>query len=176
LVLSPDEDMVQMAVPDALLMKPAPQIMAVVVLSTTAILSGCLSKAPSQAKVLHDSLPKGTKIPAAWTAGPSAARVVTNDWLKSFHDPHLDAVVEEAFANNLDLVQAAAQVEVARQNVVIVASQLKPQIGLLFGVAMLQDKNHEQNSNTSSQRLKIAWEPDVWGRLRAQRAAARAGF
>ena len=38
---------------------------------------------------------------------------VNNDWLKTFRDPNLDAIVAEAIANNLDLVQAAAQVEVA---------------------------------------------------------------
>jgi outer membrane protein, multidrug efflux system len=157
-------------------MKPAPQVFAVVVLGATAVFSGCLSKAPSPAKVLHDSLPKGTKIPAAWTADPGAAGAVTNDWLKSFHDPHLDAVVAEAIANNLDLVQAAAQVEVAHQNVVIVASQLKPQIGLVSGVATTRDASQDKNVNTSDARFVIAWEPDIWGRLRAQRAAARAGY
>ena len=168
--------MVQLAVPHAILMRLVSQLSAVVVLSTMAVLSGCLSKAPSQAKVLHDSLPKGTKIPTAWTADSSAAGVVTNDWLKSFHDPHLDAIVAEAIANNLDLVQAAARVEMARQNVVVVASQLKPQIGVVAGVATLRDKSQDRNYNSSATRFVIAWEPDIWGRLRAQRAAAQAGF
>jgi outer membrane protein, multidrug efflux system len=168
--------MVQLAVPHAILMQPAQRITLVVVLTLAAALCGCLSKAPAQAKVLRDSLPKTTQIPPAWTADPDVAGAVTNDWLKSFHDPHLDAVVAEAIANNLDLVQAAAQVEVARQNVVVVASQLKPQIGLGFGVATLRDKDQDQNSNSSNERLGIAWEPDIWGRLRAQRAAAKAGL
>jgi len=38
-------------------------------------------------------------------------------------------MVAEAIKNNLDLRQAAAKVEVARQNVVIVGAQLKPQVG-----------------------------------------------
>jgi outer membrane protein TolC len=148
----------------------------VVVLSSAAALSGCLSKAPSHAKVLHDSLPKSTKISAAWTAGSGADGAVTNDWLKSFHDPHLDAVAAEAIANNLDLVQAAAQVEVARQNVVIVASQLKPHIGLGVEGATMRDKIRDKNYNSNGERLGVAWEPDIWGQLRAQRAAARASF
>jgi NodT family efflux transporter outer membrane factor (OMF) lipoprotein len=165
---------VQLALPDAILMKPGS--MTLVVLGAAAALSGCLSKAPSHAKVLKDSLQQGTQIPAAWTAGSGADGVVTNDWLKSFNDPHLDAIVAEAIAHNLDLVQAAAQVEVARQNVVIVASQLKPQLGLGFGTATTRDKNRDQNYNSNSERLGIAWEVDIWGRLRAQRAAAKAGF
>jgi multidrug efflux system outer membrane protein len=157
-------------------MPPASKSLVVALLSVAAALPGCLSTAPSHAKVLQDSLPKTTKIPAGWTAGSGADSAVTNDWLKSFHDPHLDAVVAEAISNNLDLVQAAAQVEVARQNVVIVASQLKPQIGLDFGAATTRDKNQDKNNNSHNARLGIAWEPDIWGQLRAQRAAARAGF
>jgi multidrug efflux system outer membrane protein len=44
-------------------------------------------------------------------------------------------VVAEAIANNLDLRQAAARVEAARQTVIVVGSQLKPQIGARFGVS-----------------------------------------
>lgn len=163
-------------------MNPRPQFrrssvwLMAVVLSIAAALCGCLSQAPSQANVLQDSLPKGTTIPAAWTGGSAADSAVSNDWLTSFHDPHLDAVVAEAIAHNLDLVQAAAQVEVARQNVVVVASQMKPQIGLGFGVATTRDKAQDQNYNSNSAQTGIAWEFDIWGRLRAQRAAAQAGF
>jgi NodT family efflux transporter outer membrane factor (OMF) lipoprotein len=150
------------------------------VLSMAAVFSGCLSKAPPHAKILRDSLPKTTTIPAAFTAASATdgavTASVTNDWLKTFNDPNLDAVVAEAIANNLDLVQAASQVEMARQNVVVVASRMKPQIGLGFGVATTRDKNQNQNRNSSSEKTEIAWEFDVWGRLRAQRAAAQAGF
>jgi len=148
----------------------------IAVLSSTAILSACLSKAPPHANVLKDALPKGTTIPEVWTAGSSADGGVNDDWLKTFHDPNLDAIVAEAIANNLDLVQVAAQVEVARQNVIVVASQLKPQIGLAFGAATTRDKSQDSNANASDVRSGIAWEPDIWGRLRAQGAAARAAF
>jgi outer membrane protein, multidrug efflux system len=67
-------------------------------------------------------------------------------------------------------------VEVARQNVVIAASQLKPQLGLGFGTATTRDKSQDQNYNSNSERLGMAWELDIWGRLRALRAAAEAGF
>jgi len=163
-------------------MKPLPQSrrpptrLTIGVLSVAVIFSGCLTKAPAHANVLRDSLPKGTTIPEAWTAGSGPDGAVNNDWLKTFRDPSLDAIVAEAIANNLDLVQAAAQVEVARQNVVVVASQLKPQIGLSLGAATTRDKSQDRNANASDQRLGISWEPDIWGRLRAQRAAATAGF
>jgi NodT family efflux transporter outer membrane factor (OMF) lipoprotein len=173
---------VQLAVPDAILMKPTLQLrppstwLVAAVLGLAASLSGCLSKAPPHASILRDSLPKNTQIPAAWTAASGVDGAVTDDWLKSFHDPNLDAVVAEAIAHNLDLAQAAAQVEMARQNVVVVASQLKPQIGLGLVVATTRDKSQDQNYTSSGERFGIAWEPDIWGRLRAQRAAANASF
>jgi outer membrane protein TolC len=45
-----------------------------------------------------------------------------NDWVKSFHDSGLEVVVREAIANNLDLRQAAALVDAARQSVIVVGS------------------------------------------------------
>jgi multidrug efflux system outer membrane protein len=145
-------------------------------LSVPVVFSACLSKAPPHAGILKDSLPKSTTIPPAWTAGSGPDGAVTDDWLTSFHDPNLDAVVAEAIANNRDLVQAATQVEVARENVVVVASQMKPQINLGLGIATTRDKNQDQNTNSTGAKSVIAWELDIWGRLRAQRAAAQAGF
>ena len=62
----------------------------------------------------------------------------------------------EAIANNLDLARNAAEVEIARQNVVVVASQLKPQVALGFGVATTRDKSQDENYNSSSQKSGIA--------------------
>jgi NodT family efflux transporter outer membrane factor (OMF) lipoprotein len=96
--------------------------------------------------------------------------------LKSFNDPRLDAIVAEAIANNLDLRQAAAVVEMARQTVVVVGSKLWPQIGAQFGSATLHDASESANTNSNMQYGGISWEIDLWGRIRAQRAAAEAGF
>ena len=100
----------------------------------------------------------------------------TDDWLKSFNDPGLDAIVAEAIANNLDLRQAAAVVEMARQTVVVVGSKLWPQIGAQFGAATLHDASESANTNSNMQYGGISWEIDLWGRIRAQKAAAEAGF
>lgn len=39
-----------------------------------------------------------------------------------------------------------------------------------------RDKDQDKNANSNTERFGIACEPDIWGRLRAQRVAARAGF
>ncbi len=139
------------------------------------VLSGCaLKPPPSHVDLVDDALPKATRIPAAWGAGARAGDVA-NDWIRSFNDPMLDAIVAEAIANNLDLREAAERVRIAQQNVIVVGAQLLPQIGLVVGGRTTRDENHDSNFNAGVAYAGVAWELDVWGRLRAQRAAATAG-
>jgi len=122
------------------------------------------------------SLPQGTTIPPTWSANTLATDAVVNDWLTRFKDPGLDAVVTEAIKNNPDLRQAAAKVEAARQTVVIVGAQLKPQVGGELGAAGTRDTAQSSTFSSGLTYLGASWEIDVWGRLRAQRAAAKADF
>jgi multidrug efflux system outer membrane protein len=148
-----------------------------VVCLATAYLAGCsLARPPQHSSVVVKSLPKGTTIPPTWDANSIAKDAVANDWLKSFNDPRLDAVVAEAIKNNLDLRQAAAKIEVARQNVVIVGAQLKPHVGAVFAGAAIRDTSQTSTYTSKGAYVGASWEIDVWGRLRAQRAAARADF
>jgi len=108
---------------------------------------------------------------------------VSDDWLKSFNDPRLDGVVSEALANNTDLRQAAARVEVARQNVMVVGAALLPHINAdVAGSILLTDSKSADPSNPSTDHTAnveyatISWEIDVWGKLRAQKAASEATF
>lgn len=144
--------------------------------AAAAFLPGCaLSKSPYHAKIVSDSLPPNTTIPPSWTASRNTSEA-SNNWLESFHDSQLQVTVEQTISRNLDLRQAAENVEIARQNVSLVASQLKPQISATFGLHTLRDKDDSSNFNSSEMVPAISWEPDVWGHLRAQRAAARAGY
>jgi outer membrane protein, multidrug efflux system len=138
------------------------------------VLSGCLlARPPTQSETLGQALPAGTTVRGKW-ASPANRQPVTNNWVKSFRDPGLDAVVNLAIANNLDLRQAAARVQVAQETVVVVGSQLLPKIGLnLSGANTYVDA--ERRSHTSRQGLGlVAWEIDLWGRLRSEKAAAQA--
>ena len=147
-----------------------------IICALTASLSSCtLSKAPSHSQVVDSALPAGTTIPPHWIAGGNG-KGVNDNWLKSFHDPRLDAIVAEAIANNLDLRQAAAKVEMARETVIIVGSQLKPQVGLDLGGSSTRDGDHDDWFTSRKGVAGVAWELDVWGKLRAQRGAAEAAY
>jgi outer membrane protein, multidrug efflux system len=143
-------------------------------------LAGCaLQTPPTQTEVLRQALPEGTQVPTAWKADPKTG-AVTDDWLKRFNDPTLDAIVAEAMANNLDLRQAADRVAIARQAIIVVGAQLLPQIGGQLGYKHTHDFGHEDEVKHTFEHkygsLDLAWELDVWGRLRAERAAAGAGY
>jgi len=154
-------------------MKCAPSFVAVFL---AALLGGCaLAPPPQHSDLVDDALPKGTTVPPAWMADASSA-AVADDWLKSLDDPLLDAIVAEAIANNLDLRQAAERVTIAQQSAVVVGSQLLPQIGAVLGGRSTRDIDHSKDSNTTIAFGSVAWEVDVWGKLRAQRAAAEAGY
>ena len=149
------------------------------ILTTLAIsLGGCaLHKPPQPSAILTQALPKATPLPPAWTSSPNTADV-SDDWVKSFHDPGLESVVSEAIANNLDLRQSAARVEAARANITLVGSKLKPQIRLDVNGSTTNTSqttlSSQQVSNTAYG--EFTWEADVWGRLRSQRAAAQQSY
>src|SRR5208282_5636446 len=126
-------------------------------------------------EVVGEALPKGTSIPPAWKAEPGNSPVV-DDWLASLNDPMLDAMVAQAIANNLDLRQAAERVTMAQQTVVVVGAQLLPQVGAVVGGRTTRDEDHSGESNATLAYVGVAWELDIWGKLRAERAAAQAGY
>lgn len=139
--------------------------------------SCALHHPPAHPAIVDQALPRATPLPPAWRSSPNSPNV-DDDWLKSFHDKELESLVSEALANNLDLHQAAARVEGARQSVVVVGSKLNPQVNAPFSVATTHstDKNVSELNQSSTMLVGASWEIDVWGRLRSQRAAAQENY
>lgn len=141
-------------------------------------LCGCaIHKPPTHATIVAQALPKASPLPPSWNSLPDTANV-TDDWVKSFNDPALEVVVREGVANNLDLRQAAARVEAARQSVIVVGAKLKPQVNASFSGATTYatNKDSSEQIQSSSALGVVSWEIDVWGRLRSQRAAAEENY
>jgi len=69
------------------------------------------------------------KIPAHWS-GPHRRGEVVPNWIRTFGDPQLTALVEDAVLRNPDLKAAAARVEASRAAVRVAASSLYPRIAM----------------------------------------------
>lgn len=134
-----------------------------------------LAYLPTRDQNVSDALPEGTVVPRRWASETSPGKV-SNDWLKSFRDPRLNSLVSEALGHNPNLRQAAGQVEIARENVVVVNSQMLPQIGGNASGAATRDEGHSDTATNRGATAFIAWEPDVWGRIRSQKSGAGQSF
>jgi NodT family efflux transporter outer membrane factor (OMF) lipoprotein len=133
---------------------------------------GCAVKHPPAAdESLKAVLPATTAVPAAWTANAAGGDVVT-EWLHTFNDPQLIALVEEGLRNNLDLRAAAERVDVAAALVTQARALLYPQIFVAAGVGVVGRDSTRDKSGIGGE---ISWELDLWGRVRADAASAEAG-
>jgi NodT family efflux transporter outer membrane factor (OMF) lipoprotein len=139
------------------------------------VLSACaLQPVPQRDEIVSDALPDPTTIPAGWTASDANMHVKAG-WLRDFNDPALIAVVDEALAHNPDLRSAAEQVRIARYYVVLAGAEMLPQVGAKAGLQNIREEDADRNFESSRAMLGMAWELDVWGRLRSQRSAAAFG-
>jgi multidrug efflux system outer membrane protein len=106
----------------------------------------------------------------------------TRVWWGAFGDPELDALVDEALANNRDLRIAAARVDEASAIVSGTRAQGLPQVG--YAVQGSRQRTSEPGSepfvgNTKSSlggALFASWEIDLWGRIARETEAARANL
>src|SRR5881409_3691626 len=91
-------------------------------------LAGCAIKdPPAGANIMPDSTTR--QIPGQWAGSHRRGEVVPN-WVQTFNDPELTALVADAVERNPDLRAAAAKVEASRAAVRIAASSLYPRIAM----------------------------------------------
>ena len=144
---------------------------------------GCVSVPPSPAPDTRIDLPAQFG-PGSGTGSTESIAVPTDRWWSTFDDARLDALIEQGLENNVDLQATAARVDAALAQARIAGADLAPQVG-----ASLNSRRNKQNfiglpipgaedrvlSTTSTNHglsLNVSWEPDLWGRLRAGKAAA----
>jgi len=112
--------------------------------------------------------------------GPAEAESLADlPWWEVFDDPVLQGLVIEAIHSNHDLATAAARVEEARQLVGVARADLFPQIGYQ-GAASRQRTFIAGTSNETFNAFlgtfNLAWEIDIWGRIRRATESARAVY
>src|SRR5688572_31411191 len=104
-------------------------------------------------------------------------------WWTQFDDPALTQLVDEAYANNLDLRLAMTRVELARSNVLLARSDLYPSVNLEVGVSRnrvtevgsqpLASSGIDPLSSNHRVGIVASYELDVWGKYRASTQAAQ---
>ena len=115
--------------------------------------------------------------------GPAEASSLADlPWWKVFNDKVLQQLIVTGLTHNYDLQLAAARVEQARALVGVAASPLYPQIGYqgLAGrekaFVPLEQTNGNITFNAFAGLFNVAWEIDLWGRIRRSTEAARAAL
>lgn len=105
-------------------------------------------------------------------------------WWHRFNDPQLSALIAEALAANPTLDAAAARLEAALAQARIAGADRLPQADVSFDGARrrqnfvgfpipgAEDQVLSTTATTVGIDLGIAWQADLWGRLRASRGAA----
>jgi outer membrane protein TolC len=138
---------------------------------------GCKSAAPppTTEEVLQEALPETTEVPEEFKAAEYVDTGEVDDgWIKTFSDPELEKLVDEALKNNLNLRIAASQVDAAAAAAVIAGSRLKPTVDLGLGAS--ESGTTSASTGDVGVGLSATWEIDVWGKLASGTAAAEASL
>ena len=115
--------------------------------------------------------------------GPEdAASLADSPWWAIFRDPALQALVEDAIRGSHDLRAAAARVEQARNQIAVARADMFPQVSY-EGQAVrertfvpLPGGSGNATLNSFLGTFNLAWEIDVWGRIRRATESARAEY
>ena len=124
------------------------------------------------------------ELPEAWPDTPPSQTTkaeIAVDWWRMFGDPVLDKLIDEAQANSQDLKLAAARILEAEANLRTAGAARMPEVDA--SVVASRNRRSQQTSppipgtpfyNDFGASIQVAYEVDVWGRIRAANDAARA--
>lgn len=118
------------------------------------------------------------ELPATWInkMPPATEEQDLADWWASFKDPQLSSLIDTAFANNPDMINAALAISQAE------AELRSSQSGLFPSVSLSGGGSNSGNFDTSTSHgrfnggLSASWSPDIWGSTRRQIEASMAAL
>jgi len=142
---------------------------AAIVLATT-LLGGCAVNQPA---------PPALDLPAATAS--AADNALLAHWWTAFDDSVLTALIDEAYANNLDLAAALARIEAARASLTLAQYYLYPAADVRAGASRSRQSAATFQAsefpalgagNDLSLSLGASYELDLWGKYRSGALAA----
>jgi multidrug efflux system outer membrane protein len=142
-------------------------------LAALAMLAGCALNSPPKPEEIRTEALGNTDLSTPWRAGDPNPGTVQDNWLASFNDPQLNALVTEALQKNPDLRVVGTKVEQATEQLHIAEAARKPtiSIGATGGIKLT-----DLSSALSGIIGLVSWELDIWGQLRYGVAAAQEGL
>lgn len=147
-----------------------PKISAVIVISMCLVGIGGCKTAPQRHA---DDV--GAAIPAQWRASKERPQPAPVQWVETFGDPKLSALIDSALEENYELKAAAARVKAALAQARIDGAARWPQLFLIPGYQYAQIRNAGFGSPRFSvfeALFSLSWELDVWGRINDFQQAA----
>ncbi|MCH8619737.1 efflux transporter outer membrane subunit [Undibacterium sp. TS12] len=147
-------------------------------LMASLVLAGCASVGPDYQRPALET-PASL---ATLASGKPVAAVDFAAWWKSFQDPVLNNLLDEATANNQDLLLAAARIEEARAVAVGTNSNRYPSVDANLGASRSRTSENAGKLGTGASPyskdfqlgLTASYEVDFWGKLARADEAARA--
>ena len=108
-------------------------------------------------------------LPDSWR-GEAEYDAVRDGWLAELGDTELSGLVDVAVQRNYQLAQLAADVEAAQQAVIISGAPRLPELSLSFDPSRRRVISNQFGITRTSSNFELgvdlAWEADVWGKLR----------
>jgi len=161
-----------MVLPRSVLLASRPLLLVTIVL-----LGSCASVQPEPAHVPFT-------LPPEFVAADQTVHSSVDLWWRDFGDARLDAFVDTALEKNPGLAQALARTRIAEAQARLNRADQLPQVGLGAGAARqrqnmpdpLTGENAQVISNNYDVAVDVSWELDLWGRLAALSASARADY
>ena len=141
-------------------------------LTVLLLLNGCAdiaSREEATAVIKGDVVAE--RVPDSFAAKAEQG-TVDDGWIKSFNDPALLKLTEEALAANPGLKIAEAKVDQANGMTRQAEAALKPTVGLGGGYKDSEYEGTGTKTGGSAVGLAVSWEADVWGRVRSNVAGS----
>ena len=144
-------------------------------LATVAVLAGCAGPRPPTPSDAAVTPPQAWRTPVS-----QAAADVSATWWEGFGDAGLTRIVAEALANNDDVKIAAARVEEFLGQAELARAQQLPRVDGAFVYERQRSVNPAfgvpEIQNIKEPAITASFDADLFGRLRAGSAAARANL
>lgn len=140
---------------------------------STSFLGGCFLLGPDYEKPV-------TALPQSWKEGPEVTQtVLCSAWWKTFEDPFLNTLVEEALKANANILLAMARVAEARATLSVREADFLPELDL--NATAIRGTNNSFGPSSTNGTLNsfglvglLTYEIDLWGRLARAEESARA--